>query len=127
MKHSLIHLDWESPQGVPWPNWRIWMAAAGIKDFDDKAGLHFRQTSLTLQAAIDGLGVALGETNLVSGDLAAGRLVKPFELALNAPPQFAYYVVTPRNPQANPLVPLFRNWCFDEAKQTETSLTENPQ
>lgn len=127
LKHSLIHLDWESPQGIPWPNWRMWMAAAGIKDFDDSSGLHFRHSSLTIQAAIDGMGVALGDSNLVAADLAAGRLVKPFELALNAPPQFAYYVVTPRNAQANPLVPLFRNWCFDEAKQTETLPTENPQ
>ncbi len=127
LKHSLIHLDWESPQGIPWPNWRMWMAAAGIHDFDDSAGLHFRHSSLTIQAAIDGMGVALGDSNLVADDLAAGRLVKPFELALNAPPQFAYYVVTPRNAPTNPLVPLFRDWCFKEAQETEHLPTENPQ
>ena len=94
------------------------MAAAGIKDFDDRSGLHFRQTSLTVQAAIDGMGVALGDSNLVADDLAEGRLVKPFELALSAPPQFAYHILTPRNVPLNPLVPLFRDWCLKEAHET---------
>jgi DNA-binding transcriptional LysR family regulator len=79
--HQLIHLDWEA-QGLPWPNWRMWMLAAGIRDFDDSAGLHFSLTSLAVQAAINGQGVALGDSNLVADDLAAGRLVKPFELSL---------------------------------------------
>ena len=88
LKHTLIHLDWDA-QGQPWPNWRMWMQAAGIKDFDERTGLHFGQTSLTIQAALDGHGVALGDSNLVADDLAAGRLVKPFELSLKAPPHSA--------------------------------------
>lgn len=121
LKHKLIHLDYEI-QSSPWPNWKMWMAAAGIKDFDDRSGLHFRQTSLTVQAAIDGMGVALGDSNLVADDLAAGRLVKPFELALRTPPQFAYYIITPRNAPPNPLVALFRDWCMKEARETETTV-----
>jgi len=121
LKHKLIHLDYEI-QISPWPNWKMWMAAAGIKDFDDRSGLHFRQTSLTVQAAIDGMGVALGDSNLVADDLAAGRLVKPFELALRTPPQFAYYIITPRNAPPNPLVALFRDWCMKEARETETTV-----
>ena len=127
LKHKLIHLDYEI-QSSPWPNWKMWMAAAGIKDFDDRSGLHFRQTSLTVQAAIDGMGVALGDSNLVADDLAAGRLVKPFELALRTPPQFAYYIITPRNAAPNPLVGLFRDWCLKEAHETEaaSSVMEKP-
>ena len=122
LKHKLIHLDYDM-QGAPWPNWKMWMAAVGIKDFDDRSGLHFRQTSLTVQAAIDGMGVALGDSNLVADDLAAGRLVKPFELALSAPPQFAYHILTPRNVPLNPLVPLFRDWCLKEAHETSDHVT----
>ena len=118
LKHNLIHLEFEA-QGAPWPNWKMWMAAAGIKDFDDSAGLHFRYTSLTVQAAIDGHGVALGDSSLVAGDLAAGRLVKPFALALKTPPQLAYHVVSPKEASTNPLVPAFREWCIREARDTE--------
>ncbi len=35
---------------------------------------------MTLQAAIDGLGVAIGRTTYVEGDLAKGRLVVPFDM-----------------------------------------------
>jgi LysR family transcriptional regulator, glycine cleavage system transcriptional activator len=117
LRHTLIHLDYEA-QGVVWPNWKMWMLAAGISDFDDKRGLHFGQTSLTVQAAIDGHGVALGDSNLVADDLAEGRLVKPFELSLKAPSQFAYHVVSPMDTTQNPLVEAFRQWALSEAKET---------
>jgi LysR family transcriptional regulator, glycine cleavage system transcriptional activator len=117
LRHTLIHLDYEA-QGVVWPNWKMWMLAAGISDFDDKRGLHFGQTSLTVQAAIDGHGVALGDSNLVADDLASGRLVKPFELSLRAPSQFAYHVVSPMDTTQNPLVDAFRQWALSEAKET---------
>lgn len=118
LHHQLIHLDWEA-NGAPWPNWKMWMTAAGIRDFDDKRGLHFGQTSLTVQAAIDGQGVALGDSNLVADDLAAGRLVKPFDLSLRAPKQFAYYVISRLNTEDAPIVNAFRDWCIAEARETE--------
>jgi len=126
LKHKIIHLDWEGHGGT-WPNWKMWMTAAGINDFDDKSGLHFAQTSFAVQAAIDGMGVALGDSSLVADDLEAGRLVKPFELALRAPPQFAYYVVFPQNQAPNPLVTLFRDWVLKEARSTDVKPPSNTQ
>ena len=122
LRHTLIHLDWEA-QGSPWPNWKMWMKASGINDFDDRAGLHFGQTSYAVQAAIDGLGVALGDSNLVADDLAAGRLVKPFELSLRAPRSFAYFVISRTDTADAPLVDAFRDWCLAEAKNTENRLS----
>jgi LysR family glycine cleavage system transcriptional activator len=114
LHHNLIHLDYQA-QGAVWPNWRMWMLAAGIRGFDDTRGLHFGQTALVLQAAIEGQGVALGESALVSADLASGRLVKPFELALKAPPQFAYYLISPIATADAPMVKAFREWILSEA------------
>jgi LysR family transcriptional regulator, glycine cleavage system transcriptional activator len=126
LRHTLIHLDWQA-QGSPWPNWRMWMQAAGIKDFDDKRGLHFGQTSLTIQAAIDGQGVALGDSNLVADDLATGRLVKPFELSLKAPDSFSYFVITRMDTSGAPLVNAFRDWCLTEAAQAEDRISATSQ
>lgn len=114
LRHNLIHLDWES--GTLWPNWRMWMQAAGVTDFDDKSGLHFSQTSLAIQAALDGHGVALGDSNLVADDLAAGRLVKPFELSLKAPSGFSYFLITRLDTKEAPIVNAFRDWCLAEAQ-----------
>ncbi len=123
LKHNLIHLDWEA-QGQPWPNWRMWMQAAGIKDFDDSAGLHFGHTALTVQAAIDGMGVALGDSNLVADDLAKGRLIKPFDLSLKAPANFAYWVIAPEETADTPMIKAFRDWCLNEARATEKAASE---
>ena len=117
VRHTLIHVEWQA-QGATWPNWRMWMLAAGIKDFDVSRGLHFSQTSLAIQAAIDGHGVALGDSTLVMDDLAAGRLVKPFDVTLKGPPQFAYYVVSPGETAEEPMVTAFRRWVLAEAAQT---------
>src|SRR5918998_5059527 len=92
--YTLIHLDWQA-QGETWPDWRTWLLAAGVEDVDPTQGIHFRQTTLVIQAAIDGQGIALGDS-LAADDLAAGRLVRPFSLALKGPPQFAYHIVSPR-------------------------------
>ena len=118
LQFTLIHLDWEA-QGAVWPNWRMWMLAAGVKDFNDTRGLHFSQTSLALQAAIDGHGVALGDSTLVGDDLASGRLVKPFELALRSPAQFAYHLITRRETAERPMTKAFRNWIIAEAAASQ--------
>ena len=116
LQFTLIHLDWEA-QGAVWPNWRMWMQAAGVKDFNDTRGLHFSQTSLALQAALDGHGVALGETTLAAHDIASGRLVKPFELSLRSPAQFGYHLITRRDSSDRPMTKAFRNWILVEAAQ----------
>ena len=115
--HTLIHLEYEA-QGAVWPNWRMWMLAAGISDFNDTRGLHFSQTSLAVQAAIDGHGVALGDSTLVADDIAAGRLVKPFALSLRSPTQFAYHLISPRDITGRPMIKAFRNWILAEAAAT---------
>jgi LysR family transcriptional regulator, glycine cleavage system transcriptional activator len=116
LHHTLIHVDWEG-QGL-WPNWRMWMLAVGVKDFNDRRGLHFSLTSLAIQAAIDGHGVALGDSTLVADDIAAGRLVQPFSLALKVPPELAYYVAAPVETAEDPMVRAFRDWVLAEAGQT---------
>ena len=117
LQHRLIHVEW-SGQGVTWPNWRMWMLAAGVSDFNETRGLHLDNSGLALQAAIDGQGVALGDSSLVSDDLAAVRLVQPFALTIKGPAQFAYYVISRMETQNDPLVRSFREWILDEAART---------
>ncbi len=113
--HTLIHLDWHA-RGDTWPDWRMWLLAAGAHDVDASRGLHLSQFDLVSQAAIAGQGVALGNTSLVGDDLAAGRLVKPFDLSLRAPSVFAYYLVAPLAIADRPLVAAFRGWVLRESR-----------
>jgi LysR family glycine cleavage system transcriptional activator len=112
--HTLIHVDWKA-LGETWPTWQMWMRAAGVPDVDGPRGIWFGLGSLAIQAAIDGQGVALADSSLITADLAAGRLVRPFDLSLKTPPQFAYYIVSPPHIAEQPLVKAFRDWLIEEA------------
>jgi LysR family transcriptional regulator, glycine cleavage system transcriptional activator len=118
--HTLIHLEWQA-RGETWPDWRMWLLAAGAKEVDPTHGIRLSLFSLISQAAIDGQGVALGNTSLVGDDLAAGRLVKPFDLSLKAPADFAYYVVSPLAVAERPLVTAFRTWVLRESHDNTQS------
>jgi LysR family glycine cleavage system transcriptional activator len=115
--HTLIHIDWDA-QWATWPNWQMWLRAAGAPEVDATRGLHFSQTALSLQAALDGQGVALGDSTLVADDLLAGRLVRPFTMALKGPAQFAYHLVHAPARAEEPLIKAFRRWILDEVART---------
>jgi LysR family glycine cleavage system transcriptional activator len=114
--HVLIHEDWraEGDGWAGWPDWPMWLLAAGVEGVDPARGIRFKETALVLQAAVEGQGVALGTTSLVAVDLAAGRLVRPFDLSLKASPRFAYYLVSPRATAERPLTKAFREWVLSE-------------
>jgi LysR family glycine cleavage system transcriptional activator len=115
--HTLIHLEWDS-ENVTAPNWRMWLLAAGIHDIDFTRGPVFSMTTLALQAAIEGQGVALASSFLVADDLAAGRLVVPFDLSVCDPLDFAYHVVVPKRTADLPKVVAFKTWLLDEIART---------
>ncbi|WP_431320258.1 LysR substrate-binding domain-containing protein [Rhizobium sp. YTU87027] len=75
--------------------------------------IRFNQTSLAIEAAIAGQGLALTSTFFVEDDLAAGRLLRvlPTELTVGTD----FYVVSPRKPRHPASVAAVRNWL---ARQT---------
>jgi LysR family glycine cleavage system transcriptional activator len=79
------------------------------------------QTALAIQAAIDEQGVALAESTLVAGDLASGRLVRPFEMSIKGPAEFGYYALTSPT-ETRPLVTAFRDWLVAEAGQMKAEM-----
>ena len=116
--HTLVHIEW-SQQGVTWPNWRMWMAAAGVDDFDDSRSIVFTNSSDAVQAAIDGGAVALADFAMVANDLSEGRLVRPFDLGIRVSREFAYFLVYPKGVADDPRIAAFREWILDEAEKTQ--------
>ena len=96
-------------------DWRMWLEAKGL-DIESRRSLGISNSSMVIQAAIDGLGVALGRSVLVADDLATGRLVKPFDDAIHA--EFAYYIVYPERNAQRPKVKAFRDWVFSEVERS---------
>ena len=110
--HALVHDDTGTLyDGVAF--WDTWLRAAGVEDIDTSRGSHFGQPELALDAAAAALGVVATLPLLAAAELAAGRLILPFELQV--PLQSAYYLVCPeRNAQRSP-VTAFRDWLLGEA------------
>ncbi|MEQ9335336.1 transcriptional regulator GcvA [Thalassobaculum sp.] len=110
--HTLLHVDWKDADA----SWRMWLLAAGLHDIDPTRGPHFTMESMAAQAALDGHGVALIGDVLVAGDLAAGRLVHPFDPSLSRPLGFAYYLLSSKQSAGQPKVAAFRAWLLEEAR-----------
>lgn len=119
-QHTLAHIEW-SRQGVTWPNWSMWMQAAGVDDFDDSRTLVFGSSTDATQAALDGNAVALADFAMVANDLSQGRLVRPFELGIKVAPEFAYFLVYPQTVKDDARIVAFREWLLEEAAKTHST------
>jgi LysR family glycine cleavage system transcriptional activator len=106
--HTLIHATgWRD-------DWSLWLTAAGLpQSIAARRGLTFDLGFMAIQAAVEGLGVAMGHLHLVEADIAAGRLVAPFDMEL--PRDAGYYVVTPEAATNTPKIALFRDWLIASA------------
>ncbi len=62
-------------------DWPIWLKAANLPRINAR-GPEFQFYGQALQAAADGLGIAMGIRPYIDDDLAAGRLVAPFDLSV---------------------------------------------
>src|SRR5882757_808478 len=98
-------------------DWRLWLTAAGLPtDISKQPGVTFDLVFVTIQAAIDGIGVAMGRTSYVKDDIAKGRLVVPFTIAL--PADAGFYLVSPQGRADSPKLAAFRSWLGTAAHAT---------
>lgn len=102
-------------QGMPeYPDWQRWLAAAGCPTNLNPQGVTFATALMCQQAAIAGLGVALGQHVLVEGELESGRLVRALP-ELQAPIHLPYYLISPVTADENPGMAPFMSWLTAEA------------
>lgn len=114
--HPLLHDGSPDQEELSSPNWAMWLKAAGVAGVDSKRGAKFNQSSLVIEAAVAGKGVALAKSTIALADLEAGRLVAPFDLT--TPSSFSYYLVHPASKSRSAAVKAFKKWLREEAAQT---------
>src|SRR5437660_6601476 len=93
-------------------DWPLWLKAAGIARTTAR-GPEFGYYGQALQAAVDGLGVAMGIRPYIDDDLAAGRLVAPF--ALTVPKGMRWYLVYRSFQTGQRDFAAFRRWIIHAA------------
>ncbi len=100
-------------------DWTSWGALAGVDVAGTARGLRFDTIQMALEAAANGLGVALGRLPLIEQDLEAKRLVQVL-----GPPRFCstgYWLVMQRETLLRPEVNAFRNWINGELRSSAAS------
>jgi len=99
-------------------DWPLWLAAASAPHVT-ASGPVFDVHGQAQQAAMDGLGVALGFPPYLRDDLAAGRLVAPFPLAV--PRAEAWWLLHAPGRAAEPGHRAFRDWILEESRAMENA------
>ena len=112
-QHTLLHVS-TMPR-----LWRDWLTAAGYGDLQPATAMTLDHFYLSLQAAIDGLGIAIGPTTLIADDVAAGRLVTPFPSV--SLPARSYYAYIPAREPMNQNGKTFCDWLAAVAAEADVS------
>jgi DNA-binding transcriptional LysR family regulator len=93
--------------------WPTWLGAGGLGEGQPARNVTLANAALCVQAAVNGLGVAIAQAAYVRDDLASGRLVQPLDQVV--PTEFGYYLLCdPAKADTQPLK-LFREWLLSVA------------
>jgi LysR family glycine cleavage system transcriptional activator len=109
--HVLVHSYWAPSDRDP-PTWHKWLALARSKwrhvpNLEELRHLSFREELHAIEAVMAGQGVGIFSDVLVARELAAGTLVKTFELPL---PGYCFYVVRRRGHPREKVIKTFAAW-----------------
>ncbi|WP_338849072.1 LysR substrate-binding domain-containing protein [Massilia sp. W12] len=105
-------------QGMPaYPDWSMWLAAAGAPPLRNQRGATFSTSLMSIEAALAGNGLALGQSALVRRDLQAARLHVP--LPWHADLRMPYYLIYPLPALDNPGVQALIDWLLSQAQEEE--------
>ncbi|QNK02135.1 LysR substrate-binding domain-containing protein [Dyella telluris] len=96
-------------------SWAAWLGHMGMTDVATPSGPVYGDSSLLLQAAEEGHGIALGRSVLVETALASGRLARAGSKALKV--DRSYYLVRSLAMPSSPTMELFRAWLFAQAQR----------
>ncbi|MFN3512744.1 MAG: transcriptional regulator GcvA [Phenylobacterium sp.] len=91
--------------------WRLWFSAVGLPP-PEAQGLVFTDSVMLLEAAAQGLGVALARSGLVEQDLKSGRLVTPLPQAVAS--ELGFHVVWRADSRKAARIHALRDWLLEE-------------
>jgi len=95
--------------------WMKWLRQVKVKGVSVTHGPVFSHSSMVLQAAAHGQGVAIGHSVLCQSDIDAGRLIRPFPQAV--PSGYSYDLVCPEAWADRPKIAAFRDWILETVQK----------
>jgi LysR family glycine cleavage system transcriptional activator len=113
-RHNIIQTDHSFIIRDDWPHW---LEQAGVPNIEFPKKIEFDLLFPAIEAALAGLGVAMGRTPLINDVLDSGALIEPFNIRFRS--EAAYYVSSPEERAQLKNVVRFRTWllsCFAKQK-----------
>jgi len=110
-RHTFLE-DENLPQGAASPTWEFWARDQKITLPKPQRTRRFGQSNMVVQAAIEGVGVAMGREPLVIDALCDGRLVRPFPQVTKS--LYSYWLVRPATGRGGQKVSVFLDWIKSE-------------
>ena len=105
---------WPLVYDLHWTNdWSHWFAHHGVAAADLSQASGFRLYTMVVQAAVNGIGVALGHSLMIAHELEQGTLVTLFDSPVAAPAP--YLLVIAPAARRKPEVVAFRDWIIGQA------------
>ncbi|MES0372215.1 MAG: transcriptional regulator GcvA [Mariprofundaceae bacterium] len=93
-------------------DWQVWLGAVGAGEIQSQHEQVFETRNFAIQAAADGVGIAIIDPSLVAEEIKAGRLVIPFPQTLAD--ESAYYLVYPKKNRSLPRIQAFQTWLLTQ-------------
>ncbi len=91
--------------------WSRWFKAAGLDAVVCKDRFEVPWEEYAIVSAIQGHGITLASSLLVADDMAAGRLVQPFDASYRV--DQGYFLVAANTQEPDTRIEAFWNWIFD--------------
>jgi LysR family transcriptional regulator, glycine cleavage system transcriptional activator len=107
LNHTLIRIESQMLRDL----WPLWFEAHGLHNVVAADEIRCNRLSVSLQAAIDGVGVAIARSSVATPDLRSGQLVAPFPDAIDTGGEGYYLVTSPERAETRK-VKLFRAWAL---------------
>nr|WP_314482094.1 transcriptional regulator GcvA [uncultured Pseudomonas sp.] len=105
-------------------DWDEWLAEAGlIQEAKGVETMTFNTSVLTWQAAIDGLGMAIGQTAMLTNEFNSGQLVRPFSHPVRS--GRAYWLLRPSVQRESQKVSVFRAWLLAKSREMALQLDDD--
>ncbi len=94
-------------------SWGAWLEASTAGELPGKPLVHRASTwAVSLEWAMQGLGVALAHETVANHLIGTGRLVRPLDFSL--PMKEAYYLIAPEGSHTNAAAQAFKGWLLRE-------------
>ncbi|MEM7169756.1 MAG: transcriptional regulator GcvA [Pseudomonadota bacterium] len=101
------------------PTWKDWFAAVGIADLPLSEGIRYSESSMTIQVALEGQGIALARSAHLLDELERGNLIRLFDIPIPSP--LRYHFVCHHLRAEETEIRAFRDWIIVEAEKSQTS------